>query len=95
MLVGQLIGHNTQLIPFAVEAEHGEGKVFAHGADHPAGAQDQAPSSCSKSSGHGFSCSFAGAVNTERVAGLLRLIGRALGSVEDEVGADLERASPC
>ena len=29
-----LIGDNTQLIPFAVEAEHGEGKVLAHRANH-------------------------------------------------------------
>ena len=60
-----LIGDNTQLIPFAVEAEHGEGKVLAHGADHPAGAKDQPPSSCSKNAlDRRLSSSFAGAVNT-------------------------------
>ena len=90
-----LVGDNTQLIPFTVEPEHGEGEVLADGPDHPAGAQDQAPSSCSKNVLYRcLSSSFAGAVSAKGVTALLGLIGRALGPVEHKVGADLKQASP-
>ena len=88
-----MIGHDVQLIPFTVEAEHGQGEFLPTG-PIPSWCAGSGPGLSSENRlDRGFSSSLR-AVNTERVAGLLGLIRRSLGSVEDEVGADLGRLPP-
>ena len=77
----------------AMQAQHGEAKVFAHGPIDPTGAQDAAAVVGHGLAGPLFAQGLAAAVNPKRIHRLIGSVGRALTTVEDEVGAHLEQAA--
>ena len=90
----QLISHDPQLIPVAVQPQHGEGEVASDGSDHPAGAQNDPIAIASQGCLHGFLApGFAEAIDTQGIPLLIGPIRRSLLAVEDEIGAQLQQTT--
>ena len=75
-----------------MQPQHGEGEIAAHRSHYPAGAQHRGLSVVTE---HGLDCflpaGLAGAVDPQRVTGLIHPVGAPLTAIEDEVGAQLQQ----